>query len=139
MNDTQLMIMNYRSKILSLERALESYRSSKKYEDLHLFYKKQLDAKNRDIRKLKEEYSKLSIFYKREIRKWITVTEEMQDEHEKQMAAKDMELRKKDEALKKAYLEIQEYHDTVTQQNIRIIELEKQLEEERGKNAKLTA
>ena len=139
MNDIQLMIMNYRSKILSLERALESYRSSKKYEDLHLFYKKQLDAKNRDIRKLKDEYSKLSIFYKREIRKWITVTEEMQDEHEKQMAAKDMELRKKDEALNKAYLEIQEYHNTVTQQNIRIIELEKQLEEERGKNAKLTA
>lgn len=139
MNDASLHTMNLRSKVISLEKTVDSYRSSKKYTDLHDFYSRQLKEKDKKFDTLTQERAKDSFQHKKEIREWRKAMVEMSNDYEKKLASKDKVIETLNGVINKQYKEAAETYEHEIERKAKIQNLENQLDDEKGKNAKLTA
>lgn len=139
MNDYHISNMNLKSRIISLEKTIESYRSSKKYEELRHFYNLQIKEKDVQISNLKKEMEQDSSHHKKAIREWMKANEEICEDCTGQLSSKDKEISQIQEQLNKAYQELNTLYEQVSSYKATIDSLQKQLDKEQGKNAKLNA
>lgn len=133
------MIMNYKSKILSLEKIIEAYRSSEKFEEQRQFFKKRLKEKDMEINKLKKQIEQDSIFHKKSNRDWRAACDEIYNDCKNLLSENEKKIKALEEQLRNSYLEINTVYDDKGKQKTAIIRLEKKLDEERARNVKLNA
>ncbi|MEG0329070.1 MAG: hypothetical protein RR602_04790 [Longicatena sp.] len=139
MNDYHISNMNLKSRIISLEKTIEFYRSSKKYEELRHFYDLRIKEKDVQISNLKKEMEQDSSHYKKAIREWMKANEEICEDCTGQLSSKDKEISQIQERLNKAYQELNILYEQVSSSKATIDSLQKQLDKEQGENAKLNA
>lgn len=139
MNDINFTIMNYKSRINALEKKVEAYRSSLKFEELRNFHTQCLKEKEVEINHLKKQIEQDSIFHKKTNREWREACDEVYKDCVEQLSQKDKEMEKKDSQLSKAYQELNALYEVETAQKIQIALLQEQLTKECEKNAKLVA
>ena len=137
MND--FTIMNYKSKIIALEKSIEAYRSSQKFVDQKEYYEKLLNKKDVAINKLKKEKHQEALYHKKAIHQWIIAHEELHQECEKQLSKKDKIIKQLEKKLHDAYLESSDAYALISELEAIIKGLKKRLEEEEGKNKKQKA
>lgn len=139
MSDIQFYTMNLKSKIISLEKTVESYRSSQKYEELKQKHKGDLKKKETIIQSLKQEIQQDSLHHKKAIHEWIKVCDEMHHEHQKELIKKDKEIEKWKALNQKLYEEVNNLYEQERKNITTIQTLQNQLDTEQGKNLKLIA
>ena len=132
-------ITNLQYKIKDLIAQVEAFKSGEKYAKMQNFYENLLAAKDRVIKKLKQELAEVRTRYTDVRNNWQEVIEDMEKEHAKALSAKDRAI----EALKKQLLRVQ---DTIEEQKAKILaktkelyQAQTELEEEKGKVLKLKA
>lgn len=131
--------MNLKSKVINLEKQLDAYRSSKKYDDLRIQHIQNLKEKDIQIKKLKEEMVQDSLRYKKSRREWMKVNEELQKQSEKICHQKDKTIKQLQEYLSQVNIELSALYEASTRDKMLIEKLQTQLEIEQAKNGKLKA
>lgn len=139
MFDKHLEINTYQCRIKALKQQLEELRNGNAMKKLREEYEKLLDERGNTIRALEAQLAQAhaQIIHVREI--WMQVLDDLEKEHQKQVDAWMREVkrlkqhvldaeRQRDEAKDKLREKIKEYYAVATE-----------LEEEKGKNRKLTA
>lgn len=118
---------------------LSAFRSGEKYTRMEEEHHKEVRSLERENRELKEELARAH----REIvnirNQWFEVFEDLQKECDAKLAACEREKRQLEERALKAERQRDVAKAKVTEQRHRIYDLETELEEEKGKNLKLTA
>ncbi len=132
-------ITSLQYKVKSLTSKLDSSESEKKYESIRAQYKRQLAAKDREIKKYKSELAKANSQIKINRENWFQVSEDVERENAKVMLKKDRKLK----SLENQVLDLKKTIDKLKDE---ILSLKKEgyavkgeLEEERAKNHKLIA
>jgi len=132
-------LTNLQYKVKDLTAQVADFKSGEKYAKIRADYESYLDAKDREIKSLKRELAEA----RRQIidvrNAWIKTNDDLVNEHQKEMSQKEREI----EALKKQILTMQtrldekgaQYKDKVRE----LYEIKTELEDEKGKNLKLTA
>ena len=138
-HDLKEYIWNLKLKARSLEEELESFKSGNVYIKLRSDYESVIRGKNAEIRRLKLELARshAQIIINRD--NFFDVIKDMEKEHAKEIAVKDREISE----LKERNLEVERQRDAALDE-VTAVSREKEtliteLEEERGKNRKLTA
>ena len=129
--------LEYQNK--SLKGQVESFKSGEKYLKMSQTFQLLLEVERREKKALKNALAKSNATIVTNRNYWFDVFRDVEEEHKKELAAKDRKI----EALEKALLKAQQGQDkaeaTVKEKNLKIYDVETQLEEQIGINAKLTA
>ena len=132
-------ISNLQYKVKVLTEQVMAFKSGEVYTALHASYKNQLSASNREIKGLKQELAEARCQISTMNENWLDVFDDIQKEHEKELAKKDREI----ESLKNRRLATEE---KLAEAKGKFREMSKKfyaastaLDEERGVTQKLTA
>jgi len=138
MSDLRFEYMaNLKCKVKSLSSLVKAFETGDKYRQMKTNFKMQLDAKDRIIRKLREDLSKANtqIITVREY--WSEIFDELEKEHAKELAGKDREIK----AIGKKLLKTQQQLDAEKDKSLALLKklckVEVKLAEEQEKNKKL--
>lgn len=139
MNHSFEYISNLQYCLKAAEKQLEAFRSGEKYVRMTQEHQKSVRAYEQQIRKLKRELERAH----REIiavrNMWFEVFEDLEAEWKRERNRLEHQLKKMEERAVRAEAQRDAAREKVTKQRQRIYELETELEEEKGKNLKLTA
>lgn len=129
--------LQYREK--SLSRQVDEFRSGKKYVQMEEDHQKELQEKDRVINGLKKELEQA----RKDIVMIRKYWEEVQDDVDKEHAREIRRLLKRLEQMEKHALKAEQERDEIKdkyrQKNLELYAVQTELEDERGKNQKLTA
>ena len=129
--------LQYRVK--NLQAQIDAFKSGEKYQQMDAAYKSLLHTEESRIEKLEVELSKTHAQVIDVRNLWWDVVEDTCKDYEKQLAAKDRRIQE----LEKRVIVVEQQRDAaldkVTQQRLELYEVKTALEEEQGKNLKLTA
>lgn len=132
-------ISNLQYRLKAAEKQLEAFRSGEKYVRMTQEHQKVIRAYERQIRELKRELAQA----RREIitvrNMWFEIFEDLETEQERKLNDLRRLLKKMEERAIRAEAQRDAAQDKVTRQRQQIYKLETELEEEKGKNLKLTA
>ena len=118
---------------------IKAFESGEKYVRMEKEFRTELRAKDRTIQKPAEELSRSHSANITLRNQWFAVLEEMEKEHAKEIKKLMQEIEKLKKRALKAERKLDESLDRITAQRLQIYELGSALEEEKGKNLKLTA
>ena len=122
-----------------LERRIASFESGSAYVNIQKKYEVELNAAYTECKKLKSELATTNRLIKSNREHWFEVFEDLIDEHDKKINAKNRQIEK----LEKENLKLQQQLNEELEKNKELkkkyYELGAELEEEHGKNIKLTA
>jgi hypothetical protein len=130
---------NLQYKVKALTARVEAFETGDKYVTMNSEFKRQLAAKDREIRKLKQELALTNrqVVIVRE--NWLQVIEDIQAEHTKALQIKDHKIEKLQKRLEDKEEELTAtkamYRDNLKE----LYQVKTDLEEERGKSQKLLA
>jgi hypothetical protein len=130
---------NLQYKVKSLTSQLEAFRSGEKHRATQMRHKAEIAAKNREIRDLKSELAAARREAPDMARKWMQAFDDFEKEHGEALRRKDRELRAMEERALKAERQRDEALDKLRAKNSELYQVKTELEEEKGKNLKLTA
>ena len=128
---------NLQYRVKSLTARVQAFEAGQKYTAMKSEFKKQLSAKDKDIRKLKLELgdSHAQLVTMRE--NWWQVFEDLQQAHAKELAKKDREIQRLKERVMNAERARDEYKAKHRGSLAELYQVKTELEEEKGKNQKL--
>ena len=129
--------LQYRNK--SLKTQVEAFESGEKYTVMKASFNAQFAAQSGIIRGLKAEVAKLNSQIVTVRQYWSEVFDDMENEHKKELAAKDGELKKMEDRALKAERQRDEALDKLREAKKETYRALTELEDERGKNQKLKA
>ena len=126
-------------KVRSLSAQVQVFKTGEKYEAMHAAHKVQLNGRDREIRNLKSELAEAHVRIVTVQKCWSEVFDDLEKEHTKELAEKDREIRD----LKDRILQVERQRDTaldnLKEQKKELYQVMTELEDEKGKNLKLTA
>lgn len=129
--------LQYRVK--NLQAQIDAFKSGAKYQQMDAAYKSLLHTEEGRIKKLEFELAETHAQVINVRNMWLEVLEDTRKDYEKQLNAKDRKIKE----LKKRILVVEQQRDAaldkVAQQRLELYEVKTSLEEEQGKNLKLTA
>ena len=132
-------LTNLQYKAKNLGERVAMFESGEIYLTLKSDHRLQLAAKDREIRKLKNEIASANTALVTMRDNWMQAFEDLEKEHAKEMANKDCELEKVKERALKAERRLDEAKGKMLEKTRELYDVQTQLEEEKGKNLKLTA
>jgi len=132
-------ISNLQYKVKNLGDRLATFESGEIYLKMKSDFRSQLAAKDREIRKLGNDLAKANTAHVTMREHWMQVFEDLEKEHAKELAEKERELKKREERALNAERRLDEAKDKMLEQRRELYSVQTQLEEEKGKNLKLTA
>jgi hypothetical protein len=118
---------------------VKSFKSGEKYIQMDSTFKSLLAIERREKKALKAELAKANATIVTNRNYWFDVTEDIEKEHKKELAAKDRIIKKLKDELSKTQQERDNEKAKVKEKNLELYEVKTQLEEQQGINAKLTA
>jgi hypothetical protein len=129
--------LQYKAKSLAAQVA--GFKSGEKYVQIQAGHKAQISARDRVIGKLKSELADSHAQGITNRREWMQVIDDLEAGHAKEMAKKDREIADWKARAFKAERERDEFRDKLKEQLLETYKSKTELEEERGRNQKLTA
>ena len=129
--------LQYQNK--SLKAQVKAFESGEKYTDMKASFNAQFANQSRIIRDLKKELAKLNSQIITVCQYWSEVFDDMDKEHEKELALKDSELKKMEERALNAERQRDEALDKLRDTKQELYRALTELEDEKGKNQKLKA
>ena len=140
MNDYQYeIITTLQYRVKNLQAQVDAFKNGSKYLQMDAQYKSMLHTEECRIHKLEVELSKAHAQTVDVRNKWWDTIEDVYKDHQKEIAAKDARIR----ALEKRIILVEQQRDAaldkVAEQRRELYEVKTELEEEQGKNLKLTA
>ncbi len=130
---------NLEYEVRNLRKLVESFRSGEKYTQIKEEYRKITDGLKREIRRLKKELAAARAQTVKVRNLWMQVCEDIQKEKDVELARKEREFKKAQEALYQVQGQLDEVHGKLREKNLELYEVKTQLEEEKGKNQELRA
>ena len=131
--------MNIQCQLKSTEAQLQAYKSGAKYKALKAEHKAQLAKKDLEIRGLKAKLATANRAIPDMRRKWTQVQEDLEKECAKALREKDKELKAMENRALRAERQRDEALDKLKEKNRELYQVKTELEDEKGKNQKLTA
>lgn len=129
--------LQYRNK--SLHAQLEAFKSGEKYKQMEEDYKSLLHTEESRIHELEVELSKAHAQTVDVRNKWYEVVCDIEKAHKKELAAKDARIRELEKRISLVEKQRDDALDNATAARREMYEAKTALEEEQGKNLKLTA
>jgi hypothetical protein len=126
-------------KVKALDARVRSFESGQKYVRMREATKAQLAEKDREIRSLKRE---LADAYAQTIdmrKHWLEVFDDLEKAHSKELQEKDRRIKAQDERIREVERQRDEALDKLRDKRLELYDVGIALEDERGKNIKLTA
>lgn len=130
---------NLQYKVKSLQAQLAGFESGKKYMAMKEEHRLIVAGKDEEIRRLTYELSQANSALITMRENWFLVNEDIEREHKKALSAADKKINKLEERTLKAERIADEMREKLSAKNKELYETKSELEEERGKNQKLTA
>jgi hypothetical protein len=130
---------NLQYRIKSLTARVQAFESGEKYTAMRSAFEAQLSVKNREIRRLKSDLADAHSGLVTMRHNWSQVFEDLEKEFEKKLAEKDRALEKMEERALNAERQRDDYKDRLKEKSLELYGTKTELEEEQGKNHKLTA
>jgi len=140
MTDSQyeyLTTLQYRVK--NLKDRLEAFESGAIYKKMEEDYKSLLHTEENRIKKLEKELLKANAEISRARNRWLKVLDDTCDGYERQLATKDKRIRELEERVLVVERQRDSALDKIKDQRLELYDVKTALEEELGKNLKLTA
>ena len=132
-------LTNLQYKARSLGIQLESFKSGQKYTDMRAAHKAQIAAKDREIERLKRDLADARAQVSAVRCGWEQVFDDMEKEQGKELAKKDRKIKEAETRTIKAEAQRDEARDRVKGALTELYAVRTELEDERGRNQKLTA
>lgn len=126
-------------RVKSLKKRVRDFESGDKYTKMKSEFETLISDKDRKIRKLEDDLTAACNGIVTMRRNWEDVYDDLEKEYEKKLREKDRKIKELEERSLKAQRHSDELKDKLTQKNRELYEVKTQLEEEQGKNQKLTA
>jgi hypothetical protein len=126
-------------KVKNLEARIRAFESGEKYVRMRETHKSQIAEKTREIKKLKNEIANLRRRNAAMIKKWWQVNDDVTEEHAKEIAEKDREIKAQAERILEVERQRDAAKDKIKDMLTELYKVKTELEEEQGRNAKLTA
>jgi hypothetical protein len=125
--------------VKGLESQVQAFKSEEKYITMRSEFKSQLSAKDRVIRNLESELMSARRETVTARHKWMEVFDDMEKEHLKELAKKDRKINELMERALKAERQCDEWKDKNKELLKEMYKVKVELDEEQGRNMKLTA
>ena len=132
-------IANLQYKVKSLSARVNAFESGSKYVAMTKAFNARLAEKDREIRRLKIELANANAQTVTMRQNWSQVFDDMDKEHEKDMAKKDRELRAMEERAEKAEMRLDGAKAQLREKCQAMYQVLTELEDAKGKNQKLAA
>ena len=132
-------ITHLQYKVKHLTERVETFESGQRYVTLRADYKRQLDAKDQEIRKAKQTIADADRRIAAERRNWLEVIEDLEKEHAKECLAQAREIQSLQEKLWEKEGVLAAAQEKIRERNAQVYSVLSELEEEKGRNQKLTA
>jgi hypothetical protein len=132
-------IANLQYRVKNLTSRVQAFESGEKYVSMRKQFNIQLDEKGRDIRKLKQELADANCRTVTMRKNWQQVLEDVEDEHAKELRNKDREIEELQKKLWATEEKLTATQDKLREKSKELYGVKTELEEEKGKNQKLTA
>jgi len=132
-------LQNLQYKVKSLGERLAAFESGEIYLRLRSGHRDQLAAKDREIKKLAKELAEANAALVTMRENWMQAFEDVEKEHAKALEAKARELKKAETRALEAERKLEDAKARALEKTRELYEAQSQLEEEKGKNQKLTA
>jgi hypothetical protein len=132
-------ITNLQYKVKSLGARVRAFESGEKDAAMEAAFGARLAEKDREIRKLKAELAGANAQLATMRENWSQVFEDLEAEHGKELGKKDREIRAMEERALKAESRLDIAKAELREKRRAMYEAQTELEEERGRNQKLTA
>jgi len=130
---------NLQYRVKSLSARVAAFESGDKYTEMMAASKAQLAEKDREIKRLKSELADSNTRNVTMRENWWQVFDDMEKAHAKELKAKDQALKKMEERALNAERRLDETKDKLLEKTREVYQILSELEEEKGKNLKLTA
>jgi hypothetical protein len=132
-------LSNLQYKVKSLGSRVAAFESGDKYTEMKATFKVQLAEKDREIQKLKSELADANALNASMYMKWSEVYEDLKKENTKELERKDRELKEMEKRALNAERQRDESKDKLLEKTRELYQVLTELEDEKGKNLKLTA
>ena len=133
------IITSLQYQLKAAQALVRAFQSGKKYLDMKEEHRRGVRALRMEIKKLKAELAQALRDMARMREHWFEVFEDLEKEHKKELEEAGKEVRRMEERALKAEGQRDEALSKVTEQRREIYRMGAELEEEKGKNKKLTA
>jgi len=132
-------LSNLQYKVKSLGSRVAAFESGDKYTEMKAAFKVQLTEKDREIQKLKSELAYVNALNASMYTKWSEVYEDLKKENTKELESKGRELKEMEKRALNAERQRDESKDKLLAKTRELYQALTELEDEKGKNLKLTA
>jgi len=132
-------LWNLQYKVKNLSARVKAFESGEKYAEMEAAHKRQCSEKDRENRKLKAELADANARNVTMSKYWSEVFDDMEKEHAKELAKKDREIKAMEARALNAERQRDELKDKLLEKTREVYRIKTELEEEKGKNLKLTA
>ena len=139
MDRTFEIITSLQYQLKAAQALVRAFQSGKKYLDMKEEHRREVRALRMEIKRLKAELAQVLRDMASAREHWFEVFEDLEKEHKKELEAARKETREMEKRALKAEGQRDEALSKVTEQRREIYRMGAELEEEKGKNQKLTA
>jgi hypothetical protein len=139
MNAAFEFITNLQYKVKSLGARVAAFESGKKYTDMEAAFEARLEAKDREIRRIRNELADSNARFVTMRENWMQVFDDIEKAHSKELEKKDHALKKMEERALEAEQMLKETKIKLSEKTKEMYRVLTELEDEKGKNLKLKA
>lgn len=132
-------ITNLQYKVKSLTYQVESFKSGEKYVSMHSEFAKQLDAKNRENKKIKLDLANAHRETVTARKNWMQVFDDISKEHEKELSENNRLIKNLRDQLFATQGLLDETKDKLKDKTVELYQVKIELEEQKGINHQLKA
>ena len=132
-------ISNLQYKVKNLTIQVAGFKSGERYVQIQASHKAQLSAKDREIRNLKAELADAHAQLVTMRHSWSQVFDDVEEEHKKELRERDRQIKKREERALNAERQRDDYRSKLKEKSLELYQCKTELEEEQGRNQKLTA
>ena len=139
MNANFELMTNLQYKVKSLSARVQAFESGEKYTAMKSAFQAELAAKDREIRKVKSELADARAQLVTMRHNWAQVFEDLEKEHAKELQKKDRKIKEFEERAVHAGRQRDDFGARLKEKSLELYHIKTELDEEKGKNQKLTA
>jgi len=139
MNINFEFMTNLQYKVKCLGARVQAFESGEKYTTMKSEFRAQLSAKDREIHKLKSELADAHSRLVTMRHNWSQVLDDLEKEHAEELVKKDRKIKEFEERAFHAERQREDFRARLKEKSLELYQVKTELDEEKGKNQKLTA
>jgi len=132
-------ISNLQYKVKNLSARVQAFESGEKYTAMKSAFATQLSAKDREISRLKSELATAHAQLVTMRHNWSQVFDDLEKEYAKKLEKKERTIKEAEERALHAKRQCDDFRDRLKEKSLELYQARTELEEEKGRNQKLTA